>query len=356
MIVGILGLVISLFMYANARRTASGGRRARPLRRTRPAALAQSTSVRAAMVAAVRDARTRARRHRRPAFACRLRPARRAAPRLPAPRPTATILVAERRRRGSGRRVLRGLRHHRLDRRARRRPGGAPARPGRALTEAAVRWLRGRGAATVLLYATEAGRSTSGWASSPRARRRLARRRRRDPRPACSPPPGRRRPRAPERARPGGHGRAPRRTSSTPSTRWPAWPPTVRARSPAGRPRRRGARASPSAPATRGRRRADGRRRWRARPGTLIVPDANQPAWPTAARLALRRQRRARMRLGPRWPGDPSGSSACSTCSGVEGRASVPQPDPDLRGRAGDPCGFPAGHGVPRQMSAHEHP
>ena len=38
-------------------------------------------------------------------------------------------------------------------------PEGRRRGLGAALTEAAVRWLRGQGARTVLLYATEAGRS-----------------------------------------------------------------------------------------------------------------------------------------------------------------------------------------------------
>ena len=309
------------------------------------------------MVAAVRDARhEEAGADRRPAFACRLRAHRLAARRLPAHEPARRrARRRERRRRGRGRACAAS-------------PSGPPAgsapsaspprRAGtasaRALTEAAIARLHERGADTVLLFATDMGRplyERLGFVHRGR-RHRVARHRRRDPAPACRSAACARTTAAPSRdARPRGHRRGPRRTCSTRCTRWRAWPPSARgdARRLGGqgalRRRHRDLRRR-----RRGRRRADGRRRERPGPGDARRARRQRGGHGQPAPLGLprRQRRRAHAPRVRRSPGDRSVSSGCSTCSGGRGAgASVPQPDPDLRGRAGDPCGFPVGQGVP---------
>ena len=138
---------------------------------------------------------------------------------------------------------------------------------GAALTEAAVRWLRGRGARTVLLYATEAGRPVYERLGFVTEERAVAWRGVAGAAPADRPAaPRRRRPPAPEGARPGRHRRAARqRPGRHPPARRrgrrrrAAWPRGLGDRVALGRghgDRRAGARDG---------RRADGRRHWRAR-------------------------------------------------------------------------------------------
>ena len=195
---------------------------------------------------------------------------------------------------------------------------------GTALTEAAVRWLRARGAPTVLLYATEAGRPVYerlgfvaeeravAWrgvagAAPPLDLQRLADiDRAQDPRA---------RPRRHRRAARRGPGRDPpaggRRRAGRRSTAWRGYAiaspwgagTAIAASTPeVGVALMAAATGGPAA-------------------GTLIVPDGNLAA--TDALHAWRFVRlndALRMRLGRESRGGPSSSSGCSTCSGAEDR------------------------------------